>query len=117
VGCLLRAGGAKRSGQFSIARFFVVPQCQYVDGIIGRLITIQRSITAIAKADDRLTQLGRIGIGAFDFGRWFQQGKPPLDCSACPPGCQYVLAGRETPITLKAALGTEGNDQSWQAGG
>jgi hypothetical protein len=94
-----------------------VPQCRYVDGIIGRLITIQRYITAIATADDQLTQLGHIGIKASNFGRWFQQGKPLLDCSACPPGCHYVVAGEERPTTLKTALGTDRNDQSWQAGG
>jgi hypothetical protein len=58
MGYLLRTGGARRSEQFSIARFFVVPECHYVDGIFGRLITVQSYLSPIAKADDQLAQLG-----------------------------------------------------------
>lgn len=91
-------------------------ESENVNGIIGRLMAVQRYVPGIPEADQQFAQFRRFGKRTPDISHGLQQQKLPINGLRCPLGNVRVLAGKETATPLQPPPRPFSHDYSWHSG-
>ena len=110
------AGATEYSGIHSVACLFLMPECQDIHRIGGRLMAVQSHIAGIPKGNHQLAQFWRFRQRPANVGGCFQQQELPLDGLAGPPGGFRGLGSQEPPASLQAFRRAFGDDYVWHSG-
>ena len=88
--------------RLSVARFFLVPECQDIHRIISRLMAVQGHIAGIPEGNHQLAQLGHFRERSANVGGCFKQQELPFDGLAGPPGGFRGFDSKEVPASFQA---------------
>ena len=102
--------------RLSVARFFLVPECQDIHRIISRLMAVQGHIAGIPEGNHQLAQLGHFRERSANVGGCFKQQELPFDGLAGPPGGFRGLGDQELPTSFQTIRRAFGDDYVWHSG-
>lgn len=100
----------------SVARLFLVPECQDIDRISGRFVAVQGHIAGIPEGNHKLAQLRHFRKWSASVGGCFQQQELPFNGLAGPSGCFRGLDVKEPLAPLQAYGCAFGDDYLWHSG-
>ena len=100
----------------SVARLFLVPECQDIDRIGRRLVAVQGYISGIPEGNHQFAQLRHVRDRPANVGGCLQQEELPFDGLAGSPGSFRGLGGQELSASFQALRRAFGDDYLWHSG-
>lgn len=93
-----------------------MPKGQYINSVIGTLMSIERNITRITELDDQLTQFRQLWEWATDFRAFFQSSELSLNRLGSSSSNLRTFLDKKLTTTLQPLRGNFRNNQSWHLG-
>ena len=94
----------------SIPCFLLMPESQHVDSPGFRYMAIQRDISGITEADQKLSQIGRVSERTTDLRCFLECFELFRDRKARAPCCCAIVLSQKLPATFQSPGGTFGNN-------